>query len=99
MSRFFIAAAATAGVFVLEGCKNEECKELLRLCDEYNKSMEALIKRDHSVSVCQSLVDEFNGKVRELEKNAKGRSGDQRKYTEQVAKLNRLSTQCAQTAK
>ena len=100
MSRFFaIAAAAFAGVFVLEGCKNEECKDLLRAGDEYNAKMEALIKRDHSASECDSLVREFNGKIQELSGKAKGRSGDQKKHNEQVAKFNQLHQRCGATAK
>ena len=98
MSRFFIAAAATAGVFVLEGCKNEECKELLRLGDEYNAKMEALIKREHSKSDCESLQDGLIGKAEQLNGKAKGRSSDQKKVDEQSAKFDQLYDQCVETA-
>ena len=86
-------------MFVLEGCKNEECKELLSLGDEYNKKMEALIKRDHFASECQSLLEEFKGKALQLNGKAKGRSSDQKKLNELCAKLSQLGQHCVNTAK
>ena len=72
---------------------------MLRLGDEYNAKMKALIKREHSESHCESLRVELIGKAEELNGKAKGRSSDQKKVDEQGAKFVQLHAHCVNRAR
>ena len=92
---FAVIAAAFAGTFVLEGCKNAAAKDLFKLVDDYISKFEDLNKNRHAKDQCDSLWMEAKAKVDEI-KGAKGTKGDKKKLNEKVDRVNSLYSECVE---